>query len=795
MKDFWIKGGAVARWQISAVESRVYPGVARTMPDTVTYRFENGWVDTGDLPCREALRKDIAEREVDLSEIDFHSIYIAGPMGDVDFSDFCHLPEWRVRHAQVTLHVAKAQTVWLDLETAGGVHLWCDDAFVHRFEPFTRNEVQSSLFSLSLSKGAHTLTARFEDLHERDTRFGFRLRLIKGDGLLTETDSDADPLELNQAVALLERLRTVDVFHSTSTVQITSDALPDRQVMLTCVNHDGQSGVLSQSVPHFAVEAPAGCTVLRFTVDVGGVQLSRTLGVTVMADPHRCTARNISGFLARQDSGTDIAATLLALAQDRYDAAAAERLYDALMRVEARYDCADFRMMGLLWIWDRYRNRLPADAKGRLERAVLGFRYWMDEPGNDVMWFWSENHVLCFHIAQHLAGGFFPDATFTASGRTGTEQASLGAERLHKWFDAIEDHGLAEWNSAAYYPINYRGLLTLYTLTQDVALKQRAQNVLDQISRMVAVHMCGGVPTGSQGRMYEKELLAGPMTELGAIGAIMCGGWHVPGKDAAAVMLALSDYRPPEGLETLAAPQPGTRLRARYQQGLDGQARLSLYKTAHVQLSTVNHHQPHQKGHQQHVLDLQFTSDPLARVWINHPGTMRHWAEARPSFWAGNGRLPDVSQADETALMLYRIDASDIPFSHLFLPRDRLDDYLIEDHWAFLRSGEGYAAIWSAGQLKITQGGLYKDHEVRQQGPLCGWMVHVGDAVGYRDFATFQQNARALAPQLSGARLTGGQQVLDANAPCQKHEPLPRVPYIETATGPNGDWAPLQDKN
>ena len=41
-------------------------------------------------------------------------------------------------------------------------------------------------------------------------------------------------------------------------------------------------------------------------------------------------------------------------------------------------------------------------------RAVLDYRYWVDEPGNDVMWFWSENHALCFHVSQLLAGAFGP---------------------------------------------------------------------------------------------------------------------------------------------------------------------------------------------------------------------------------------------------------------------------------------------------------------------------------------------------------------------------------------------------
>lgn len=49
----------------------------------------------------------------------------------------------------------------------------------------------------------------------------------------------------------------------------------------------------------------------------------------------------------------------------------------------------------------------------------------------------------------------------------GPDHRDQGATRLRRWFDVIDEHGLAEWNSAADYPINYRGLLALFTLSQD----------------------------------------------------------------------------------------------------------------------------------------------------------------------------------------------------------------------------------------------------------------------------------------------------------------------------------------
>ena len=42
------------------------------------------------------------------------------------------------------------------------------------------------------------------------------------------------------------------------------------------------------------------------------------------------------------------------------------------------------------------------------------------------MWFWSENHVLCFHVAQYLAGDAFPDDVFPNTGKTGASRPRSG---------------------------------------------------------------------------------------------------------------------------------------------------------------------------------------------------------------------------------------------------------------------------------------------------------------------------------------------------------------------------------
>ena len=96
-----------------------------------------------------------------------------------------------------------------------------------------------------------------------------------------------------------------------------------------------------------------------------------------------------------------------------------------------------FALVPLLWTRIVYPDRLPQALIARIDAAILEFRYWMDEPGNDVQWYFSENHALLFHTSAYLAGNLLPDARFRRADRAGRrarrqgvrEQAKAGGPR------------------------------------------------------------------------------------------------------------------------------------------------------------------------------------------------------------------------------------------------------------------------------------------------------------------------------------------------------------------------------
>ena len=181
----------------------------------------------------------------------------------------------------------------------------------------------------------------------------------------------------------------------------------------------------------------------------------------------------------------------------------------ALGPIADAWDCADFALVPLLWARLRYAAAIPAGLRERIDAAIAGYRYWLDEPGNDVQWYFSENHALLFHTAAYLAGSLLPEARFARSGRSGAEQSAVGRERVLGWLDHFERWEMAEFNSAPYFPIDLKGLTALFALAPDAEIRARAGRAIARLVEIVANSCHQGLLTAAQGRSYEHSLRPG----------------------------------------------------------------------------------------------------------------------------------------------------------------------------------------------------------------------------------------------------------------------------------------------
>ena len=180
-----------------------------------------------------------------------------------------------------------------------------------------------------------------------------------------------------------------------------------------------------------------------------------------------------------------------------------ELLYNVLAYVDGRYDCSDFRLVSLMRVMYKYGDLIPENQYEAIKETMLNFKYWMDQPGEDSMCFWSENHQLLFAAAEYLAGQLFPEEVFTNDGKTGAEHMELGKERLNIWFEQRFDYGFVEWYSNTYYVEDIGPLSNVIDYAYDEDIQMKATMVMDLLLYDLATQSYKGALVSTSGRSYE----------------------------------------------------------------------------------------------------------------------------------------------------------------------------------------------------------------------------------------------------------------------------------------------------
>jgi hypothetical protein len=765
------KGETVTAWIVSGLIGADFPGIAAPAEDRVDYRFINGFVDVGDLPCRKAFQADMIGRDI-TPEIEWTAarLNLPGSNRRVEFTGFWHVPTHVRRWLKGTFRTPHARKLRLRLGTCGGVRIWVNGAEQVRFEPFLRNVESTCDIVLDLQAGDNAVLLHCEDLAERDIIWFFELEVLDDASLIVVLPVALDREETARLAGLARDIRpSRDVFVA-APLELLFDAPPAKDVPVhIVVSSHGHDRAVLADVKTVLIAGDTSLTIpetlgiadgyhgITVTMGSGAGTVTRVIdaaflgSVTPQASAGDIAERKRQALIFSARFGAErIGRALAMVATGSDDIDTIGRIVDVTLHsIDRREDCSDFVMVQLLWLVRAYGDRLPADMVERIRVSILNYRYWVDEPGNDVMWFWSENHVLCFHTSQLLAGEFLPDTIFSASGRTGRQQADLAKARLGRWFASVEVHGLAEWNSAAYYPIDFIGLLAIEHWAEP-ELAQRARHQLDLIFEMIALHTLAGVPAGSQGRAYDKELRAGPLTELAPFAQVAFGQGWLNGGVASLPMFCCGDYLPPAHLTGLAQLDVGRAVEARYAQGLEA-GKLVLFKNEAAQLSTVVDHKTGSKGHQQHVMDIRLAGHPMARLWVNHPGEDDPWGTQRPSYWAGSGILPRVAQHGDLALMIFDTGDHRNDWTHAYLGRDGLDEIEVNGNWLIVRAGRGFAALYASNGLAMIEDGATAGRELRSYGQRCGWLgtIGCGDAA---DFARFRETILSTSADFDAAQ-------------------------------------------
>ena len=194
-----------------------------------------------------------------------------------------------------------------------------------------------------------------------------------------------------------------------------------------------------------------------------------------------------------------------------------ERLDGTLEYISSEYDCADFRLVNLVRILYDFGDRIPAAYKSRIEEVLLNFRYWWDEPGENSMCYWSENHQILFASAEYLIGQLYPEAVFPGSGLSGGQHMDKARTRMLDWYEMRWNYGFIEFYSGVYYKEDIGALINIIDYAGDEELVIKSQMMLDLLFYDVASQNINTMFVSVSGRAYEGNRIGGPESTMGGL--------------------------------------------------------------------------------------------------------------------------------------------------------------------------------------------------------------------------------------------------------------------------------------
>ena len=167
-----------------------------------------------------------------------------------------------------------------------------------------------------------------------------------------------------------------------------------------------------------------------------------------------------------------------------------------------RFDCSDFRAQMLFKIYKDCGDKLSERSQQLIKDTFLNFKYFMDEPGDDSMCPWSENHQLLFAVSEYLAGQEWPDEIFRNSSMTGREHMEKAEKRIDAWMLQRFKYGFSEYLSNNYLAEDLAPMGNFIAFSEDKKRVEKMKTAANILWLDVALNSVNNRFVAVSSRMY-----------------------------------------------------------------------------------------------------------------------------------------------------------------------------------------------------------------------------------------------------------------------------------------------------
>lgn len=228
------------------------------------------------------------------------------------------------------------------------------------------------------------------------------------------------------------------------------------------------------------------------------------------------------------------------------------RLDGTLEYIHRQYDCSDFRLVNLIRILYEFEEYIPDSTLECIQNTLFDFRYWWDEPGENSMCYWTENHQILFASAEYLIGQKYPDVVFGNSGLTGREHKQKARRRALDWLQMRWTYGFSEHYSGVYYKEDIAAMINLIDFADDEELVEKTKIIMDLLFYDVATQSINTMFVSASNRAYTHNRIGGPGAALGGLTRYFWGDGKEIGPGMMYGMMTSSNYTLPPVLKEIA---------------------------------------------------------------------------------------------------------------------------------------------------------------------------------------------------------------------------------------------------